>query len=391
MDFVSEKIKALPPYLFSRIQKRKKQLEKEGKDIIDLGIGAPDLPTPSFIIDTLVNEVQKPENHRYSSYTGTDEFRQAVAHFYQKQYGVKLDPDEEVLALVGSKEGIAHFIPAVINQGEKVLVPNPGYPVYRSAVHLAGGNAIDLPLNAEQNGEPVFEELSDEALQDSKLMLLNYPGNPTAATVQKSTFLKAVTYAEKYQLAIAHDAAYSLTTFDGYQAPSMMEVPGAKEYAVEFGSLSKSFNMTGWRIGYVVGNREMIKALATYKSNVDTSQFIPVQKAAVAALTSDLSAVSEHNAIYQQRRDRMLNALTSIGIHASKPRGTFFIWAPVPQGYSSMEFADRLLTELGVIVTPGNAFGSAGEGYFRISLSVPDERLNEAVKRIEKLHMGGDS
>ncbi|QHS23622.1 aminotransferase class I/II-fold pyridoxal phosphate-dependent enzyme [Virgibacillus sp. MSP4-1] len=390
MDFVSEKIKALPPYLFSRIQQRKKKLEKEGKDIIDLGIGAPDLPTPSFIIDTLVNEVQKSENHRYSSYTGTDEFREAVAHFYQKQYGVRLDPEEEVLALVGSKEGIAHFIPSVMNQGEKVLVPNPGYPVYRSAVHLAGGNAIDLPLNAEQSGEPDFERLTEETLQATKLMLLNYPGNPTAATVQKSTFLKAVTYAEKYQLMIAHDAAYSLTTFDGYQAPSMMQVPGAKEYAVEFGSLSKSFNMTGWRIGYAVGNREMIKALATYKSNVDTSQFIPIQKAAIAALTSDLSAVSEHNAIYQQRRDRMLSALTSIGVHASKPRGTFFIWAPVPQGYSSMEFADRLLTELGVIVTPGNAFGSAGEGYFRISLSVPDERLNDAVKRIEKLHTGGD-
>ncbi|SET22033.1 LL-diaminopimelate aminotransferase [Salinibacillus kushneri] len=389
MEYVSEKLKTLPPYLFSQIQKKKKQLENEGMDIIDLGIGAPDLPTPKFIIDCLVREVQKPENHRYSPYAGSEDFRQAVAHFYQKQYGVMLDPDREVLPLIGSKEGIAHFISAVINPGEKVLVPNPGYPVYRSAVHLAGGKIENLNLLAEENYEPEFARLSEEGVREVKLMLLNYPSNPTAATANEKTFMKAITFAEQNQIPIAHDAAYGLTTFEGYQAPSILQISEAKEYAVEFGSLSKSFNMTGWRIGYVVGNQDLIKALSTYKSNVDTSQFLPIQIAAATALNSDLSVVSNHNAIYQKRRNKLLEALRLIGIHASKPLGTFFIWSPVPRGYSSMAFADRLLTELGVIVTPGIAFGPAGEGYFRVSLSVPNERLDEAVARIKQLQMGG--
>lgn len=390
MSFASERVKSLPPYIFSRFQQKKKELEEKGVDVIDLGIGAPDLPAPDFIVETLYSEAKKPENHRYSSYNGCIEFRKAVASFYKKFYDVDLDPDTEVLALIGSKEGIAHLITAVTNPGDTVLLPDPGYPVYQSAVHLAEAVPAYLPLDPHHGYAPAFEKVPPETLENSRLMLLNYPGNPTAATAKPDTFLKAVTKAEEHSIAVAHDSAYNLVTFDEYQAPSMLQVPGAKEVAIEFGSLSKSFNMTGWRIGYAVGNKEMIKALSIVKSNTDTSQFLPIQKAAARALNSDFSDVRRHNSIYKDRMEKMIQALKEIGIEADKPKGTFFIWAPVPEGYTSLEFVDKVLDEAGVIVTPGTAFGPSGEGYFRISLSVPTERLEEAVERIKQLNTGGD-
>ncbi|MGM8215247.1 LL-diaminopimelate aminotransferase [Bacillaceae bacterium W0354] len=389
MNFTSERIQSLPPYIFSQFQQKKKVLEEKGMDIIDLGIGAPDLPTPTFIIDELKKEVSKPENHRYSNYSGCLEFREAVSQFYKKHYDVDLDPEKEVLALIGSKEGIANLISAVINPGEKVLIPDPGYPVYRSAVHIAGGVSVDLPLDATNNYVPMFEQLDEDDLENSKLMFLNYPGNPTAATVELNTFLEAVTFARTHKLAIAHDSAYSLVTFDDYKAPSILQVPGAKDVAVEFGSLSKSFNMTGWRIGYVVGNKELIKALSIVKSNTDTSQFLPIQKAAAKALQSDLTTVGENNDVYKERMDQMIEALQSLNIHVERPRGTFFIWAKVPDGLTSMEFAEKLLEEAGIIVTPGHAFGPSGEGYFRISLSVATERLQEVIRRMKQLQNEG--
>jgi LL-diaminopimelate aminotransferase len=387
--YVSDRVKELPPYLFSRFQKRKEELKAIGVDVIDLGIGAPDLPTPKFIIDKLCEEVQNPVNHRYSPYDGSKEFREAVAHFYQNHYGVELDPDTEVLALIGSKEGIANLIQAAINPGDTVLIPDPGYPVYQTAVHLAGGTSTYLPLDAQNGYVPMFERVSDKDIQEAKLLFLNYPGNPTAATVELNTFLEAITFSKKNNIAVIHDAAYDLVTFDGYKSPSILQVPQAKEVAVEFGSLSKSFNMTGWRIGYVVGNNDLIKALHTYKSNIDTSQFLAIQKAAAHALRSDLSDVRKHNEIFKARMGRMYQGLIEAGFEVEKPRGSIFIWPKIPAGYTSAVFAERLLEEAGIIVTPGTAFGPSGEGYIRISLSVQLDRIDEVIRRIKEFTSKG--
>ncbi|MDQ0338004.1 LL-diaminopimelate aminotransferase [Caldalkalibacillus uzonensis] len=378
-------MRQLPPYLFSVFQEKKERLLRQGVDVIDLGIGAPDLPTPAFVIDKLKKELTDAQNFKYSPYKGLPEFREAVAAFYEEEYGVMLDPETEVLALIGSKEGIAHLLPAVIDPGDVVLVPDPGYPVYRTAAYLAGGQCLSLPLDHANGYRPQFWMLDKEKLHRAKLMFLNYPSNPTAAVAGLDVFREAVNFATEQQVAIAHDSAYSLVTFAGYRAPSIMQAEGAKEVAVEFGSLSKSFNMTGWRIGYVVGNKDMIQALAVIKSNTDTSQFIPIQKAAALALRSDRSVVKENNAIYERRMEEMLTALKEVSIQAVKPQATFFIWAQVPEGFTSTEFATRLLEEAGVVVTPGNAFGPRGEGFFRLSLSVPTDRLREAAQRIKQL------
>mgnify|MGYP001254003782 FL=1 len=391
MKFASKRVQTLPPYVFSEFQKKKKALESKGVDVIDLGIGAPDLPTPDFVVDRLIEEARKPNNHRYSNYSGILEYREAIADFYKRQYDVELDPETEVLALIGSKEGIANLIKAVVNENESVLVPNPGYPVYQSAIHMAGAKSTPYDLVPHQGFRPDFSSVAAEEYEAAKLMLVNYPSNPTAGTVELSTFMEAVTLAKQHQFIIAQDAAYSLVTFDGYEAPSLLQVPDVKDVAVEFGSLSKSFNMTGWRIGYVVGNPEVIRALSIVKNNMDTAQFIPIQKAGVEALQSDLQSVQTNNEIYKKRMDDMLDGLSALGIHVDRPRGTFFIWAPVPEGYTSAEFADELLMKAGVIVTPGTAFGTGGEGYFRVSLSVATERLQEAVKRMKEFSKEGAS
>ncbi|GGF13294.1 LL-diaminopimelate aminotransferase [Halobacillus andaensis] len=389
MQYGSKQVNRLPPYLFSVFHQKKKKLQDQGIDVIDLGIGAPDLPTPSFIIDRLAEEARKPENHKYSPYGGCSEYKQAVADFYKKHYSVTLDAETEVHALIGSKEGIAHFLSAILDPGDGVLVPDPGYPVYQSAIHLAYGKVLPLPLHAKKGYVPQFEKVKEADWEQAKLMLLNYPSNPTGGTVERETFAEAVALAKKHKLCMAHDAAYDLVTFEDYKAPSLLQVPGAKEVAVEFGSLSKSFNMTGWRIGYVVGNKELIRALSIVKSNMDTSQFLAIQKAGAAALYSDFSTIKANNAIYQERMKEMITALKKMGIEADQPRGTFFIWAKVPQGETSQTFAEKVLEEAGVIVTPGTAFGKRGEGYIRISLSVPTERLQEAVHRLKKMNGGG--
>lgn len=388
MEFVSKKIEDLPPYLFSTMHKKKQKLLADGVDIIDLGIGAPDLPPPTFIVEKLKEELQHPNNHVYSPYAGCSEFRKAVAVFYEQQYGVTLDPETEVLALIGSKEGIAHLIPAMTNPGDIVLIPNPGYPVYRHAAYLAGATCINLPLDPDNDYRPNFTKLPNDVYNKAKMMYLNYPGNPTAATVELDVFEEAIAFATKKQIPIIHDSAYSLVTFNDYTAPSILQIPKAKEIAVEVGSLSKSYNMTGWRIGYAVGNKEIIRALTVMKSNIDSSQFIAIQKAAAHALMSDQSTVIDNNHIYYRRMKKMLESLRKVGIKAKEPKGTFFIWAQVPKQYSSTQFTEKLLNDAGVIITPGNAFGTAGEGYFRISLSVPSERLNEAVKRMKSLRWG---
>lgn len=384
MNFQSDRIGQIPPYLFAEINKKKEKLKKAGVDIIDLGIGDPDLPTPSHIIEKLVEESQNPGNLKYPSFVGCMEFKQAVADFYWRQYQVKLDPDTEVLALIGSKEGIAHIVPTLIDPGEYVLIPDPSYPVYRMAALLANGRYYHMPMTKENDFKPDLHAIPGEILRQSKLMFLNYPGNPTSAAVDIDFFIDAVAFAQKHQIPIAHDSAYNMVTFDSYKAPSILEVDGAKEIAVEFGSLSKTYNMTGFRIGYVVGNKSIIKALSVYKSNTDTGQFTPIQKAAAFALNSDQSCIARHNEIYKQRMTAMLEGLRKIGVEVDPPKGSFFIWAPVPSGYTSTEFVSSVMEQTGVILTPGNAFGPSGEGYFRVSLSVPNERLYEAVNRIKE-------
>lgn len=385
MTFQSKRLAQIPPYLFAKINQRKKELMAQGVDIIDLGIGDPDLPTPSHIVEKLREELNDPANFKYSPFQGISEFREAVASFYKQQYDVELDPETEVLTLIGSKEGIAHIIPALADEGDYILIPDPGYPVYRMAASLANVHTYGLPLTPSNHFQPEWDQIPEEMLQKAKLIFLNYPSNPTTATVDLSFFEEAVRFAKERHIPIAHDSAYHLITFDGYKAPSILQVEGAKEIAVELGSLSKTFNMTGWRIGYVVGNKEIIKLLSTYKSNVDSSQFIAIQKAAAYALQSDLACVERHNQIYKQRQLVMLEGLKNIGIDVKPPRGSIFIWAPVPKGYTSAEFASMVLEKTGVVITPGSAFGQYGEGYFRISLSVPDERLLEAAERIKRL------
>ncbi len=384
MRFQSKRVAQIPPYLFAEINKKKAALIQSGVDVIDLGIGDPDLPTPAHIVDKLIEEMKDPKNLKYPSFVGCPEFRQAVASFYKRQYDVELDPDTEVLALIGSKEGLAHLIPTLIDPGDTVLIPDPGYPVYRMATYLANGEDYYMPLKQENNYEPQFDGIPEDIRQKAKLMFLNYPGNPTSATVDLAFFERAVSFAREHQIPIAHDSAYNMVTFDGYKAPSILQAAGAKEIAVEFGSLSKTYNMTGWRIGYIVGNKDIIKSLSTLKSNVDTGQFTPIQKAATFALNSDQSCITKHNQIYKERMDAMLDGLASIGVKVEPPKGSFFIWAPVPEGYTSTDFATQVLEQAGVIVTPGNAFGPSGEGYFRVSLSVPNERLYEAIHRIKE-------
>ncbi|OPX01139.1 LL-diaminopimelate aminotransferase [Geobacillus sp. LEMMY01] len=388
LNTFSDIVQTMPPYLFSRFQKKKEELLQRGVDVIDLGIGAPDLPPPSFVIEALKEALDAPEHYTYSPYGGCREYREAVARFYEREYGVKLDPETEVLALIGSKEGIVHLLQAVLNPGELALVPDPGYPVYRTAVHFARGQSLSLPLDAQHGYAPRFDALPSSVYNQAKIMFLNYPSNPTAAAVDLDVFAKAVSLARQHRMFIAHDAAYSFVTFAGFQAPSILQVDGAKEVAVEFGSLSKSYNMAGCRIGYVVGNRDMIRALSVIKSNTDTCQFIPIQKAAVAALMNGRTFIRENSRIYEQRMNMMAERLRELGIDVQRPKATFFLWIQVYDGYSSERFAAKLLEEAGVIVTPGTAFGPAGEGYVRVSLSAPMERLQQAVERWKQVDWG---
>lgn len=379
----SERVKTLPPYLFSALNSKKAALRERGVDLIDLGIGDPDLPTPSFIIERFKEELKDPGNMRYSTFNGCLEYRESVADFYLKRFNTVLHPGNEILALIGSKEGIAHLVQTMIDPGDVVLIPDPCYPVYKMAIHMAGGVAYPMPLMADNGFKPDFAAIPEDVLNRAKLAFLNYPSNPTGACVDLAFFEEAVHFFKKHGIYLAHDSAYNLVTFGGYKAPSILEVKGAKDIAVEFGSLSKAFNMTGWRIGYLVGNQEIVQALHTVKSNLDSCQFLPIQKAAATALTSDLSLLNERNAVYSHRAEVMMTALRAMGIHADMPNGSIFLWAPVPDGTTSAVFCEKIMDETGVIITPGTAFGAHGEGYFRLSLSVPDEKLVEAAERMK--------
>ncbi len=387
MPKVAQRITAVPPYLFAQIDKKKAELIARGVDVISLGIGDPDLPTPDFVVERMQREVADSRWHQYPDYDGSLLFREAVAQFYKRRFAVDLDPKSEVLTLIGSKEGLAHLIWAYVDPGDIVLIPDPGYPVYQTHTALAGGTPYIMPLTRERKFLPDLSAIPEEIALRSKLLFLNYPNNPTGAVASLDFYREAVEFCKRYDILLVSDNAYSEMTFDGYVAPSVLQVPGAKDVAVEFWSLSKPFNMTGWRIAAAVGNADALyNGLGIIKTNTDSGQFTAVQMAAIEALTHSQSAafIREMNAIYQHRRDLAIAGLRSAGLQVEPPQGTFYLWVPVPGGHTSTSFAELLLTEAGVVVTPGVGYGQYGEGYVRISLCIKEERLQEALDRIRK-------
>lgn len=381
----SKRIAQLPPYLFARIDELIEKKKSEGVDVISLGIGDPVEPTPEPVIEALKEALKDPENHRYPSYYGLKEFRRAASEWLKDRFSVELDPDKEILPLIGSKEGIAHLPWALVDEGDVVLVPDPSYPVYEIATMLSSGIPHKMPLLKENDFLPDLESLPSEVLNKTKIMFLNYPNNPTTAVATKEFFKKAVELAHKFGFLIAHDNAYSEITFGGYIAPSILEVEGAKEVAIEFHSLSKSFNMTGWRIGFVAGNEEAVKHLATLKTNIDSGIFNPIQYAGIKALREMRDFPKKMSEIYERRKKLVVEALESLGLNYHKSPATIYVWAEVPDGHTSDTWAMKLIDEAGVVVSPGSAYGKYGEGYFRISLTVKDDRLEEAIQRLKTL------
>ncbi|WP_206812898.1 LL-diaminopimelate aminotransferase [Paradesulfitobacterium ferrireducens] len=378
------RIKALPPYLFARIDEKVSAARAKGVDVISLGIGDPDMPTPDYIIERLTQAARNPANHRYPSYVGMLQFRQAVADWYKQRSKVELDPKKEVVTLIGSKEGIAHIAFCYINPGDIALIPDPGYPVYGIGTMLAGGVPYKMPLKAENGFLPDLDSVPEDVARKAKLMFLNYPNNPTSAIADEEFYLKAIAFAKKYDIILCHDAAYSEIAFEGYKPPSFLSLPGAKEVGIEFHSMSKTYNMTGWRVGWAAGNSRVVEALGRIKSNIDSGVFQAVQEAAMAGLASPPAFVEEICKTYQKRRDIVIDGLNALGWNLPKTKATIYVWPQVPRGYTSASFAEAVLDKAGVVVTPGNGYGEYGEGYFRISLTVGTERLQEALKRMQQ-------
>ncbi len=384
---LSDRLKRLPPYLFAEIDEMKRRKEREGVRVIDFGVGDPDIPTPKHIVEAMQRAVERPENHRYPSYEGMLSFRQAVAEFYMRRKGVKLDPEREVISLIGSKEGIAHLPLAFVNDGDYVLVPDPGYPVYYSSTLLADGIPYRVPLRKENGFLPDFESIPEDVARKAKIMFLNYPNNPTAAIAEKEFIKAAVEFCKDYGIILAHDFAYGEITFDGYRAKSFLEVDEAFEVCIEFNSLSKTYNMTGWRIGFAVGNEEILKGLLKVKTNVDSGVFQAVQEAAIAALTGGDECIERNCRIYQERRDVLIRGLREMGLKFEKPKATFYVWCEVPEGYTSMEFTKKLLNEAGILVTPGVGFGEYGEGFVRFALTKDVGVIEEAIDRLKNVNL----
>lgn len=382
---LAQRITALPPYLFADVDRRKAEAVARGMDVIDLGVGDPVEPTPEHVIERLCEAARDPANHRYPSYTGSMDFREAVARWYRRKAGIELDPEAQVLTLIGAKEGLAHLPWAFVDPGDLVLVPDPGYPVYRNATVMAGGTPYPVPLLEEREFLPDLSSLSEDVAEKAKLLFLNFPSNPTGAVATREFFREVVEFARMYGLIVVHDAAYSEITYDGFVHPSFLEVPGALEVGIEVHSLSKTYNMTGWRLGWAAGNEEVLEGLGKVKTNVDSGAFQAVQFAGIAALEGPDEHVNRQRAIYQERRDITVRGLEEVGLKVFRPKAGCYVWCRVPEGYTSESFVARLIDEAGVVVTPGVGFGEHGEGYFRVSLTVPTERLREAVERLKKL------
>lgn len=380
----AERIRRLPPYLFAEIDRKIAAARAAGVDVISLGIGDPDVPTPGHVIEKMIEEVRNPANHRYPSYEGLPAFRDAVAGWYRRRFNVELDPKTEVVSLIGSKEGIAHISLCFVDPGDINLVPDPGYPVYGIGTLFAGGRSHLMPLLPENGFLPRLEDIPEDVARRARLMFLNYPNNPTAACATSKFFEEVVAFAREFDIIVCHDAAYSEITFDGYRAPSFLQTPGAKDVGIEFHSLSKTFNMTGWRLGWAAGNAFVIEALGRLKTNIDSGVFQAVQHAGIAALEGPEEYVEKMRELYRSRRDLVVNTLNELGWRLERPLGSIYVWAPVPEGMTSAGFAEFLLERAGVVVTPGTGYGPTGEGYFRISLSVPTDRLKKALERIKE-------
>ena len=381
----ARRINELPPYLFAEIDRRKRAALARGVDLIDLGIGDPDIPTPSVIVEKLIESASKPANHRYPSSAGMPEFREAVANWYKKRFNVNLDPAKEVVSLIGSKEGIGNMAVAFVDPGDVVLVASPCYPVYHIGTAFNGGKNYFLPLKKENHFLPDLDSIPPDVARRAKLLWINYPNNPTAAVADRDFFQRVVEFADRHNVIVAHDAAYTEMGYDGYRPMSFLEVDGAREVGIEFHSLSKTFNMTGWRIGMAVGNSELVGGLAQAKSNLDSGIFQAVQEAGIEALKLGDQIVEPSRRVYQERRDILVDGLRAAGLECEKPRATFYVWVACPKGLSSADFTTKLLEEAGVVTTPGNGFGEAGEGYVRFTVCVDKERLREVAERIRRL------
>ena len=381
----ADRIEKLPPYLFAQISKKVAAKKAQGIDVVSFGIGDPDLPTPPHIIAALEEAARDPANHRYPETEGLPEFRRAVAAWYERRFSVQLDADREVLSLIGSKEGIGHIALCFIDPGDVALVPDPAYPVYSIGTMFAGGESYALPLTEERGFLPDLDAVPADIAHRAKVLWLNYPNNPTGAVADIGFFERAVRFAKRYDVAICHDGPYSEVAYDEYVPVSFLQAKGAADVGIEFHSLSKSYNMTGWRIGMAVGNPRIIDALMRVKSNLDSGASQAIQKMAIAALEGPQDCIQEHNAIYQRRRDRVVDALRKLGLQVTPPKASLYVWAKVPAGMTSAEFAERLLDQAAVIVTPGNGYGPHGEGYVRLSLTLADDRVDEGLRRIASL------
>ncbi|MCA0313392.1 MAG: LL-diaminopimelate aminotransferase [Candidatus Melainabacteria bacterium] len=379
---LSHRLKSIPPYVFAEIDKKRQAAIARGVDVINLGIGDPDQPTPRHIVEAMHDAVENPVNHHYPPFGGSKEYKQAIVKWCNKRFGIELNADTEVTSLIGSKEGLHHTIMAFIDKGDINIIPDPAYPVYRTSTILAGGEPYFMPLTPENKFIPDLDAIPEAVLKKAKLLMLNYPGNPTAGIADLAFFEKAVAFCKKHNILLVHDLAYSEMTYDGYKAPSILEVKGAKEIAVELHSLSKTYNMTGWRIGFAVGNAEAVAAIAKIKSNVDTDIFKPIQLAAIAAFEGPTDHIDFCNNLYIERRDLAVERLKALGWPVQPIKATFYMWLPTPKGMSSADFSALMLDKAGIVVPPGTAYGPNGEGFFRMSLCLDKARMAEAFDRM---------
>ena len=387
MNFLSKRLNRLPPYMFGKLKQLTHERRRQGIDVIDLGMGNPSEPTPKHIIDKLCEASREPRHHRYSISRGIFNLRREVAWHYERRFGVEIDPEHEAIAVIGTKEGLSHLALALIDQGDLALVPNPTFPIHIYSIALAGGSVVSIPLREEDEFVPNLAEIARDIWPRPKVLILSFPHNPTGAVVDLSFFEEIVHFAKKHEIALVHDLAYADIVFDGYKAPSLLQAKGAKEIGVEFISLSKSYNMAGWRCGFAVGNRDIIEALARIKGYYDYGIFAPIQVASIMALRTPPDVVKENAEIYRRRRDVLVDGLNRIGWKVQKPKGTMFVWAPIPEPYrhlGSMDFAMKLLDDAEVCVSPGAGFGHNGEGYVRIALVENENRLRQSVRQIRQ-------
>lgn len=379
---LARRVQQLPPYLFAEISRKIAEKRAQGVDVISFGIGDPDLPTPPHVIEALKRAADDPVNHRYPETEGLPKLRQAMARWYERRFGVTLDPDKEVVPLIGSKEGIAHVALCLVDPGDVALVPDPAYPVYAVGTMFAGGEVYPLPLREGRGFLPDLDAVPADVARRARVLWINYPNNPTAACATLEFFERVVHFARRYDIAVCHDLAYADVAYDGYTPPSFLEVPGARDVGIEFNSLSKAYNMTGWRVGMAVGNAVLVDALTRVKSNLDSGIPQAIQHMAIAAMEGPQDVIAQHNAVYQRRRDRMVEVLRAIGLKVEPPKASLYIWAKLPDGERSIDFATRLLEDTGVVVTPGIGYGAHGEGYIRLSLTTPDDRIDEGLRRL---------